>query len=193
MKSRVSATLQEKQGRYYRHFETKVRSMPDLQRGQLVYVKRPPLTTASHERTKSQAYRKLMSRTQDPYCVMHVSSHAITIDEKVIPNAISSDRSTPVQNSIQQINDHNGDHISPSVNNAPSPTSSLDHLQRRLPINSEHVVYRRVAHKQTASGTRYQVQMYGYKLIDNTLEPFEHIPNHLIMKNWENRQARSNL
>lgn len=60
MKSKVSATLQEQKRLDKGHFDTKVKSMPKFQLGELVYVNKSPLATADHERMKPQAYNKLM-------------------------------------------------------------------------------------------------------------------------------------
>lgn len=84
MKIRVPATLRERQRRYRRHFDTRVRSIPNFQREQLLYVDRPPLATADNEPQKSQAYNTLISKTRGPYLVMDVLSHTLTNDESGI-------------------------------------------------------------------------------------------------------------
>lgn len=96
--------------------------MQKIQRGQLVYVDRPPLTTVAYEHTKPQAYDRLISRIQHPYRVMDLSSHTITIVGTVTPSAVAIDRATPGQNSTQEIDAGNGDHINPSINDAISLT-----------------------------------------------------------------------
>lgn len=95
IKSTVSATLVKQQQRYKRDFETEVGSILKFRRGRLVYMDSTPLTTAAEERTKPQAYKKLISRTQGLYHVIDVSLHTINIDENGILNTISIRWATP--------------------------------------------------------------------------------------------------
>lgn len=157
MKSRLLATLQEQQQCYNRVFHTIVGLMPKLRRRKLVYVDSLPLETAADERTEPQAYKKLMPRIQRVYCIMHVSSHTITIDGNEIHNSISNDRATPDQNLIQNIFAQNGHHISPYVNDVPSKTPLRYHLQQEVQTNIKYVVDRIVVHKRTPSGVQYRV------------------------------------
>lgn len=122
--------------------------MPNLQWRQLIYVDASPLTPAANERTKSRAYKKLMSRTQVPHNLRNVSSHRIIIHDSAIPNIIFIDRATPVPSSTK--------HPTFSLENAPTTlndtttkVSMPENTEPSLPKNDDYVVDKIFGHEST--------------------------------------------
>lgn len=165
--------------------------MSDFQRGQLVYVDRPHLETAAHECQEPQAYNKLTSRTQGPYRVMDVLSHAITIEKNGIHNPIYIDRATPILSSTK--------HATLICEIAPTSSDHSDtkdfmtkNTQQSLRTSDEYVVDKIVEHESTPKSICFTVRWFGYTSREDTYESSSRTPKHFITRYWKSRGARSN-
>lgn len=123
------------------------------------------------------------------YRLVEVSRHIKSIDENGVSDTISIDRAAPIQNVIKQNDARNGDQNNPSLNDVHSIYQLRGHLERKLPIDSEYLVYWLVAHNQKWSGTQLKVLWYGYTPKKDTFKPSDYIPSYFITEYWKFRRA----
>ena len=93
---RARTNMASAQGRYKRMADAKVRPISIPEKGNQVFVDRPPSSAKTvAERVADMPHSKLRPKTVGPYTVVSANRDTVTIDEDGVHNTVSIDRITP--------------------------------------------------------------------------------------------------
>lgn len=155
IKSIVSATLQAQQIRYRQRFVVKIRSLPYIQLGQLIYVNRPSLPAPAHYRKTSQTYNTLVLNTKDLHFITSMSSLALSIDENRIPNYGSVDKAALIL-VLTNLTTLNCKKAPTSYNDSAMKEYITENTQQSSPMKNKYVADDIVQCKTTPKVTHYR-------------------------------------
>lgn len=167
----VSETLAQRQARYERYFDKKVRSLAAFTAGQMDYDNRPPLTILTVDREASAKCKKLLPSQGGPFKILEVQGRVWTIDEDRIENTISIDRAAPVDSQH---------HRRLPKGKKPTRHTATLYGDRK----NKFSVHKIVGHRQTVDRLQYQVRWYGYEPEDDTFKLPSYLSRQFISRHF---------
>ncbi|CDF40922.1 unnamed protein product [Chondrus crispus] len=176
---RTRVKLTAAQRRYKADFDKKVRFRPVIEKGDRVYVDRPPRPLTSTERGDLPSNDggpsvKLLPKTEGPFPVRSATETTVVVDQDGVSNRVSIDRITRMPRGPRDVTAAAA--TQPAAGGEPEPAA-------------EYVIDHLVGHRENRTGTQYKVRWYGYAPADDTWEPAEGLPQAFIDRFWRTRAA----